>query len=54
MKKYFQWKNIIIGKIDKNHPQSEEINKSLDKNFTSVSKMINEITSFTDCKRNQP
>ena len=52
MKKYFQWKNIIIGKIDKNHPQSEEINKAVDEAFTSVGKMINDMTSFTDYKRN--
>lgn len=52
MKKCFQWKNIIIGKIDKNHPQSEEINKAVDETFTTVSKMINEISLFTDCKRN--
>ncbi|KMY32008.1 hypothetical protein ACZ11_07480 [Lysinibacillus xylanilyticus] len=58
MKKYFQLKNIIIGKIDKNHPQSEEINKAVDEfnkaadnAFTSVSKMTNDITSFTDDKR---
>lgn len=58
MKKYFQWKNIIIGKIDKSHPQSEEINKAVDElnktadeTFTSVGKMINDITSFT-AKRN--
>ncbi|MFO1443677.1 hypothetical protein KDN24_10730 [Bacillus sp. Bva_UNVM-123] len=52
MKTYFQWKNIIIGKIDKNHPQSEEINKAVNETFTSVGKMINDITSFTDCERN--
>jgi len=59
MKKYFQWKNIIIGKIDKSHPQSEEIHKAVDEltktvdeTFTSVDKMINDITSFTDNKRN--
>ncbi len=52
MKKYFQWKNIIIGKIDKSHPQSEELNKSLDESFSSAKKMINEVISFTDCKRN--
>ncbi|MGE7113978.1 hypothetical protein [Lysinibacillus sp. NPDC047702] len=58
MKKNFLWKNIIIGKIDKNHPQSEkidkaldEISKALDETFTSVGKMTNDITSFTDDKR---
>lgn len=71
MKKNFLWKNIIIGKIDKNHPQTKEINKALDEMnkvldeinrpldefnkvaddaFTSVSKMPNDITSFTDDK----
>lgn len=45
-------KNIIIGKIDKNHPQSEEINKAVDETFASVDKMINDLSSFTDCKRN--
>lgn len=52
MKKYFQWKNIVIGKIDKNHPQSVEINKAADEAFTSVGKMINDITAITDNKRN--
>jgi hypothetical protein len=52
MKKYFQWKNIIIGKIDKNHPQSDEINKAVDETFTSVGKMINDITTINDNKRN--
>lgn len=45
MKKYFQWKNIIIGKIDENHPQIDEIKKSVDETFTSVTKMIKDITS---------
>lgn len=59
MKKYFQWKNIVIGKIDKSHPQSDEINKAsdefnkaADEAFTSVDRMINDIISFTDNKRN--
>lgn len=52
MKKYFQWKNIIISKIDKNHPQAEEINKAVDETFTATSKMIKDITSFTDYKPN--
>ena len=52
MKKYFQWKNIIIGKIDKNHPQAEEINKAAGETFTAISKMIKDITSVTDYKRN--
>ncbi|MFC0417150.1 hypothetical protein ACFFHH_17215 [Cytobacillus solani] len=59
MKKYFQWKNIIIGIIDKNHPQSkeiykavDEINKVVDETFTSVGEMINEIKPYTDYKRN--
>ncbi|WP_157684551.1 hypothetical protein [Cytobacillus praedii] len=52
MKKYFQWKNIIIGKIDKNHPQSAEIKKAADEAFTSVGKMINDITAITANKRN--
>ena len=57
MKKNFIWKNIIIGKIDKNHPQSEkiddtvdginnavdEISKTLDGTFTSFGKMTNDI-----------
>ena len=51
MKKYFQRKNIIIGKIDKNHPQAEEINKTLDETFNDTSKIIKDITSFTDYKR---
>ena len=52
MKKYLQWKNIIIGKSDKNHPQAEEINKVVDETFTATSKMIKDITSFTAYKRN--
>ena len=52
MKKYFQRKNIIIGKIDKNHPQSEEINKAVDETFTATSKMVKDITSFIDSKLN--
>lgn len=52
MKKYFQWKNIVIGKIDKHHPQSVEINKAADEAFTSVGKMINDIIANTDHKRN--
>ena len=57
LKKNFLWKNIIIGKIDKNHPQSEkidkavdeinkavdEINKAVDETFTSFGKMTNDI-----------
>lgn len=52
MKKYFQWKTIVIGKIDKNHPQSVEINKAVEETFTSVAKMINDLTPFTDSERN--
>lgn len=51
------WKNIIIGKIDKNHPQSvtigeaideinnvvDEISKEVDATFTSFGKMKNDI-----------
>ena len=57
MEKNFRWKNIIIGKIDKNHPQSEiidkvvdeinkavdEISKEVDETFTSIGKTTNDI-----------
>ena len=57
MKKNSLWKNIIFGKIDKNHPQTEkidkaveeinkavdEISKEVDETFTSFGKMTNDI-----------
>ncbi|WP_342573725.1 hypothetical protein MHH37_15750 [Solibacillus sp. FSL K6-1781] len=50
MKKNFLWKNIIIGKIDKNHPQSETIDESIDEinnTVDEISKEVEEIfTSF--------
>ena len=52
MKKYLQRKHIIIGKIDHNHPQSGEIKKSLEENFAITSKMLKDITSYTNTKRN--
>lgn len=52
MKKNIQWKNIIVGKIDKKHPEAKEVNKAVDETFTEVSKMIKDITSFTDSKPN--
>jgi len=52
LKKNIQWKNLIVGKIDKKHPQSEEINKAVDDTFKEVNKMIKDITSFTDSKPN--
>ncbi len=51
MKKYIQWESIIIGKIDKHHPQSEEIDQTIDEAFTSVKSIINEISLFC-CKKN--
>ncbi|WP_175638453.1 hypothetical protein [Metabacillus schmidteae] len=44
MKNFLQWKSIIIGKIDKNHPQTEKINQTIDETFTSVNNIINELT----------
>lgn len=51
MKKYFQWKNIVIGKIDQNHPSSKEVNKAVEETLTSVSNMINDLSSATDRNR---
>ena len=52
MKKYLQWKHIMIGKIDQNHPQSGEIKKSLEETFVISRKMLKDITSYTNNKRN--
>ncbi|WP_161598815.1 hypothetical protein [Bacillus mesophilum] len=50
MKKYFQKKNIIIGKIDQEHPHSLEISKEIDKTLSSVTNMVNDLASFSDSK----
>ena len=51
MKKYGQWKNFLIGIIDKNHPHSKEISKALDETFASACHMINDVTSAPNHKR---
>lgn len=51
MKKNSLWKNIIIGKIDKNHPQSEKIDKAVDeisKALDEISRPIDEISKVVD------
>lgn len=52
MKKFIQWKSIIIGKINKNHPQTEEINQTIDETFTSVNNIINDLTFICGSKHN--
>lgn len=42
MKPYFEWKNIIIGRIDQKHPQAQKMSEFLEEAFTSISKAINE------------
>ncbi|WP_161598846.1 hypothetical protein [Bacillus mesophilum] len=51
MKKYFQQKNIIIGKIDQNHPQALEISKEIDKTISSATKMVNDLASSSNNNR---
>lgn len=50
MKKISLWKNIIIGKIDKNHTQSEKIDEAFDEinnEVVEISKEVEEsLTSF--------